>query len=627
VAWPAVPPAVAIADWSVASRCAILPRCTAAARRGAKGSVMRKVVLGILAAFGVLTVVGVVLVLAMWLVLTVGHAPVPGAVVLEADLEQGVLEGIPDDPLAQLTLEDALTVWDVVDALERGAEDRRVKGFVARIGGGGMGLAHAQELRDAVQRFRASGKPAIAFAETFGEFGPGNGGYYLATAFDEIYLQPSGDVGLTGLYYETPFVRGLLDKLDVVPRMGQRHEYKNAMNTYTHRAYTGPHREAMQRLVDSQFGQIVAGISAARGMTEEAVRGLVDEGPFLAPEAQARGLVDGLSYRDEVWQHVRDRVGEDARFLYLKPYLERAGAPHRRGTTVALIQGFGTVTRGPSGYSPFDGSTSMGSDTIAGALRAAIDDRGVKAILLRVDSPGGSYVASDTIWRETVRAREAGKPVVVSMGNLAASGGYFVSMNADRIVAEPGTITASIGVLGGKLITAGLWGKLGISFDAVRSSANSAYWSSEHDCSAAGLERFEGGLDRVYEDFTSKVAAGRRIDLDEVRKIARGRIWTGEDALRLGLVDALGGRDVALDEVRRALGLETDAPLRLKRFPARRGTFDLFFGARPDRSARSAAVALARSLRVLQPLLRTLGDAGLGPDAGVLSVPRVGELH
>jgi len=213
------------------------------------------------------------------------------------------------------------------------------------------------------------------------------------------------------------------------------------------------------------------------------------------------------------------------------------------------------------------------------------------------------------------------------MGNLAASGGYFVSMNADRIVAEPGTITASIGVLGGKLITAGLWGKLGISFDAVRSSANSAYWSSEHDYSAAGLARFEGGLDRVYEDFTSKVAAGRRLELDEVHKIARGRIWTGEDALRLGLVDALGGRDVALDEVRRLLGLEGDAPLRLKRFPARRGTLDLFFGARADRSARSAALALARSIRALQPIVRTLGDAGLERQAGALSAPPIGELH
>jgi len=587
------------------------------------GDSMKKVVVGVLATLGALSLLAVVAGAGIWMVTSLAKPGVPSRTILEIDLEGGVIEGIPDDAFAQLMLEDSLTVHEVVEALDRGAEDRRVKAVVARIGGGGMGLAHIQELRDAVLRFRASGKPAIAYAETFGEFGPGNGGYYLATAFDEIYLQPSGDIGLTGLMYESMFVRGLLDKLGVVPRMNQRYEYKNAMNMYTERSYTSSHREAMQRLVDSQFDQMVRGIAEARDMTEEQVRETFDRGPYLGGETVTAGLVDGLKYRHEVYAHVQEQAGEDAKLLYVKPYLERAGKPHRSGETVAFIQGYGMVIRGKSAFSPLDGSVYMGSDTVTQALRAAIDDRRVKAIVLRVDSPGGSYVASDTIWRETLRAKEAGKPLIVSMGNVAGSGGYFVAMHADRIVAEPGTITASIGVLGGKLLTEGMWDKVGISYDDVQSSANASQWSALHDYSAQGRERFEAALDRIYEDFTSKVAEGRGLALEKVQQVAKGRIWTGEDALELGLVDELGGVEVALRLVREQLGLAADAPLRLKRFPVERSTFQMLFGEKPDNSERAALGALVDTLREVQPTVRMLRQAVGVDDGGVLSMPEL----
>ena len=268
---------------------------------------MKKVVVGILAAIGVLSILAVLAVAAVMFLSLMSQPTVPSRVLLEIDFERNVVEMIPDDSLAQLMMQDSLEIRDIVDALDRGAEDRRVTGVIARIGAGGIGLAHLQEIRDAVMRFRESGKPAVAFAETFGEFGPGNGGYYLATAFDEIYMQPSGDVGLTGLIYETMFQRGTLDKLGVTPRMDQRYEYKNALNSYTHREYTGPHEEAMQRLIDSRFEQIVAGIAEARSMSNEDVRALIDDGPYLGVDALDAGLIDGLGYRDEVYANIREQ--------------------------------------------------------------------------------------------------------------------------------------------------------------------------------------------------------------------------------------------------------------------------------------------------------------------------------
>lgn len=583
---------------------------------------MKKLVIGILAVIGSLAILAAIAAAGIGLISVLGQQRLPGSVILEADFEAGIVEALPDDPLAKFLNEGTLEVQDVVDALDRGAGDRRVKAFVARIGAGGMGLAHIQEIRDAVARFRAAGKPAIAFAETFGEFGPGNGGYYLATAFDEIHLQPSGDIGLTGLMYESPFVRGLLDKLGVTPRMDQRHEYKNAMNFFTERRYNEPHREAMQALLDSQFGQMVRGVGEARGLTEQQVRERFDRGPYLGQEAVEAGLVDGLGYRDEIYEKVREKAAGTAELLYLGKYLERAGHPHNRGETIALIHGYGTVARGKSSYSAFDGSVVMGSDTLTAAFRAAVKDKRVKAIVFRVDSPGGSYVASDSIWRETVRAREAGKPVVVSMGNLAGSGGYFVAMDADKIVAEPGTITASIGVLGGKMLTSGFWDKLGISWDDVHAGARATMWTGTHDYDAEAYARFQASLDRIYTDFTSKVAAGRELPVERVHEVARGRIWSGEDAKALGLVDEMGGLDVAIRLAREAAGIAADAEIRLKRFPASRSPFEVLFAGGPDNSERIAmGEALRGAFKLLQPQARLVRQLGLTQDSGALSMP------
>ncbi len=428
---------------------------------------------------------------------------------------------------------------------------------------------------------------------------------------------------MNGLMLESPFVKGTLGKLGVKFHGDHRYEYKNALNFYTETKYTAPHKEAMEKVLNSWFAQLKDGVCEARHLDPNGFADLVNRGPFLGKEAVDAKLVDGLAYRDEVFEQARKKA-PDAEFLYLDKYLERAGRPHDSGKTVALIYGVGGVTRGRSDFSPVNGSVTMGSETVAGAFRAAVDDKDVKAILFRVDSPGGSYVASDTIWREVVRARKAGKPVIVSMGDLAGSGGYFVAMAADKIVAQPGTITASIGVLGGKMITTGLWDKVGLSWDDVHTSTNSTMFTGTHDYNPTEWARFESWLDRVYEDFTSKVADGRKLPKEKVLQIAKGRIWSGADAKELGLVDELGGFDTALKLAKKAINVPESDEVNLVVFPHRKKPIEQLLARGADNSEKGAAQALTDVLRTAQPVVQRAQSVGLMKDEraeDVLSMP------
>jgi protease IV len=585
---------------------------------------MSKVIVRFLAILGALWLVAMVIMI----VAVIGSkGKVPEKTILEANFEEALPEDIPDSPTAQFLMKERSTVRDVVDALDRGAQDDRVVGMVARIGAAPLGMAKVQEIREAVQRFRAHKKFAIAYAETFGEFGPGNGAYYLATAFDQIYLQPSGDVGLTGIIMESPFVKGTLAKLGLTFHGDHRYEYKNALNFYTESKYTPPHKEAMAAIMTSWFNQMKEGICQARQIAPEKFQMLVDAGPYLGKEAVDAKLVDGVAYRDEVYGQARSKAGARAQFLYLGKYLDRAGRPHDRGKAIALVFGVGGVTRGKSDYDPVQGSQNMGSDTVAGAIRAAASDKDVKAILFRVDSPGGSYVASDTIWREVVNARKAGKPVIVSMGDLAGSGGYFVAMAADKIVAQPGTITASIGVLGGKMLTSGLWNKVGLSWDEVHQGNNATMFTGTQDYTPAEWARFETWLDRVYVDFTGKVADGRKLPKEKVLEIAKGRIWSGQDAKNLGLVDELGGYDTALNLARKAAGMVDGEDVRIVVYPRQKTLLQSLLQRQgPDNSDKEGVKqTLMRILEIVQPVARQLDAAGVNrkneDQDGILRMP------
>lgn len=542
---------------------------------------------------------------------------------IELDLGRPPVEYLPEDPLATLLHRRRARLLKVVEAIDRASQDGRVEGLVARIGGGRMGLATAEELRQAVARFRKSGKKTVAWGDTFGEWNSANASYYVASAFEKIYLQPSGDVGLTGLAYMTPFVKGTLDKLGVTPEMGQRYEYKNAVNSLTQTAFTGPHREALEALMQSQFDQMVKDIAQSRHLEPAALRTSIDRGPMLGREAVDAGLVDGLKYRDQVYDEIDGGDRSAVHFRSPTTYLRGAGGLYNRGTKVALIYGVGEIHRGENSVDALTGEVSMGSETVARAFRDAIDDAAVKAILFRVNSPGGSYVASDTVWREVQRARAKGKPVVVSMGDLAASGGYFVAVGADRIVAQPGTITGSIGVFGGKLVTQGLWNKLGVTFDEVHTSDDALMWSSQRPYTPEQWQRVQDSLDRIYADFTTKVAQGRKLRLDRVKEIARGRVWSGDDALRLKLVDALGGYDTALAQIRELLKLSPEAPLRVRLLPRPESPLQALLDRISGDSDSAAADGLRQVLEAVRPLARLARRVGLlqDPERGTLRAP------
>jgi protease-4 len=487
--------------------------------------------------------------------------------ILELDLTDGLSEDPPADPLSALATRRRTRLPDVLDGLRRARTDDRVRALVAKVGGRAIGLAAVQELRDAVIEFGRAGKLTVAWAESFGDFSAGNLPYYLATGFDRIYLQPSGDLGLTGVAVQHYFLGAAMDKLGVHYQVGKRREYKSAAEMVTERGFSGPAREATERLTASIAEQLVSGIALRRGLEAGRVRELIDEGPFLAAEALGHGLVDVLGYRDEVYAAVRRKAGHDAVLQFVGHY-RRSHALSRRVRTVprprepfvALIHASGPIKRGRSGRGP--SSATMGSDTVAAALRQAAGDERARAILLRVNSPGGSAVASDAIWREVVRVRAAGKPVVVSMGDVAASGGYYISMAADLIVAQPGTITGSIGVIVAKPVLSELLGRAGIDSDAVTQGAHATMFAPTQPFTEDEWARVNTWLDAIYADFTGKVAEGRRMTPAQVEEVARGRVWTGADALARGLVDELGGIDAAVAHARRRAGLPASAPLR-----------------------------------------------------------------
>ena len=576
---------------------------------------MQQALVRFLASIGALVVLLVVfLVLASALG---GSAGVPDRVLLELDLTQPVIESAPTDSFSQLVAGRVITLRGAASAIERAAKDERVVGMVARVGTGPKGLATIEELREALAVFSESGKPMVAYAEQFDYGSSGTANYYLASAFDRLYLQPLGTLGFSGLGGDVMFLRGAFDKLGVVPQMDRREEYKSAKNTYTEKQLSPQDEEALGRMLESQLEAIVTAVAKDRELSPDALRKLADKGLFSSQAALEAKLVDGVAYRAQVYDELKEKLGETER-LSLDVYATRTAPSRGREPVVAVIYGVGGVSSGESQADPFFGA-SMGSDTVAQAFRDAVEDEDVRAIVFRVNSPGGSAVASQVIWEETRRARAAGKPVIVTMGDLAASGGYYVAMAADKIVAHPSTLTGSIGVYSGKLVTREAWGKLGITYDGVRTSTNSHQWSELHDFTPEQWQALQGVLDDVYDQFTRGVAEGRGLPIDKVREVAKGRVWTGADAMPRGLVDELGGFPTAIRLAREAADLGKDEEVWLEEFPRPRSVLDTLIARMTGVSEASASeqalhrmLRLAESVEPLADVLREL-DAGQDP--------------
>ena len=557
--------------------------------------------------------------------LRIARPPGRAPVVITLDLTRPLR---PEQPgVAALATRDQPTLRQVLDCLAWAAADGRVVGLLARVGGALPGLATIQELAAAVRRFAASGRPAIAHAETFGEGGNGTPAYLLASAFDEVQLQPTGDLALLGVAGEVTFVRGALDRVGIDPQFAHRHEYKNAADAVTGYGFTDAHREALDSVVDDWAGQIVAAIADARRLDAADVRAAVDEAPLLADEALARGLVDRLAYLDETVDDMRSRVDADAKLVPLPAYHDAARARarwhERNAPLVALIDASGPITVRGGGVMA---GRRITSDRLCADLRRVADDDAVAAVIMRIDSPGGSAVASDAIHRAIHRLRDDGTPVVAWLGDVAGSGGYYIAMPADHLVARPGTLTGSIGVVAGKAVRVGLEDRLGIRTEAVTRGAHARFYSSAAGFDDSERQRLDRQLDRIYDDFTSRVARDRGMSRAQVERVARGRIWTGAQAHANGLVDRLGGRDEVLAAVRDALGLPPDAPLRVHRHPPARGLLArLRDGGPADPAQRDVLAPLAAAAGEPHALTALLDE--LSTARGTLSMPWVPRLR
>jgi len=449
---------------------------------------------------------------------------------------------IPEEPPAEMSLFERRppSLRTLVESIGRAARDPKVSAMLVRVSSlEGAGWGKTQELRDALVRFRNSGKPAYAHLEFVG-----NKEYYLATACTKVYALPTAIVNVSGLSAEVMFFRKTLDKLGIQAQFEGVGKYKNAPNTFTESAFTAPHREQMEALLDSLYGQFQSGLASARGLSPEEVRKVVDGGPYDARGALEAGLVDELLYRDQVDQRLKG-----AERLTPGRYAKASrGFGFDSRPKIALVYTVGDIITGQSQGGGFAG-TFAGSDTIAGALRDARQDDEIKAIILRVDSPGGFGPAADAIRREVQLAQKV-KPVVVSMGDYAASGGYYVTIGSAAIVAEPGTITGSIGVFSGKFSLRGFYDKIGVTKEVLTRGANSALFSEYQPWTADERAKVRQQNVAFYEDFVRKVADGRKKTYAEIDAIAQGRVWTGAEALRQGLVDRLGGLDTAIEVAR-----------------------------------------------------------------------------
>lgn len=540
--------------------------------------------------------------------------------VLELDLDRGLLMTAPDSPLAAVRSINTPTLATIVARLREASADGRVAGLIVHIGTCPISLAAADELGEAIEAF-GSRKPTVAHAESFGELTNGVNAYRLATRAGRVWVQPSGQLALGGVHLDLLLLRGGFENLHLEPQFAQRKEYKTAANTYTATEITEPHREMMQRIADSIVEQTVALVARRRGLDPGVVRSTIDGPALSADEAAQRGFVDRVGYRDEVYADVRATWGADARLLYAQRYsgsiVRRAvdQLSTRRRPIVSVVDVHGAIVSGRGGASMPGGSPQAAAEVVCGHLRAACRDDQVKAVVLRVDSPGGSYIASDTIRREVLQVRASGRTVVAAMGDVAASGGYFVAMGAQEIVATPSTLTGSIGVLAGKLVTQGLYERLGLVREDVQAGARADFMTGNRRYSDEQWAELNAWLDVVYADFTAKAAADRSMSVDDLEPLARGRVWTGADAHERGLVDRLGGWDLAVE---RACALaEIDRAKAVVRAPAVPGFLARF---KPAESSESVAAHAARPVTP-EGMLRSL-LAAVGVEApGVLSLP------
>ncbi|HUK33823.1 MAG TPA: signal peptide peptidase SppA, partial [Vicinamibacterales bacterium] len=494
-------------------------------------------------------------------------------------------------------------VRTIVDNLHKAKVDARVSSVLLKpTGFSSPYWAKVQEIRDAILDFKKSGKPVCAYLE----YG-GDREYYLASAADRVFLLPSSPLDLKGIATYAVFLRGTLDKIGAYPDLHHIGDYKTAMNQLTEKGYTRAHKEMDESLDRDLYDQLVRGIADGRKKSDDEVRSLIDQGPFLPEDALRAGLIDDVAYEDQVEDKLK-KSGERLRKIDGDDYARVSGSSFgfNRGPRIGVIYATGAITSGKSGFDPLNGA-ALGSDTLIDSIRDARRDSSLRAIVLRIDSPGGSAAASDAIWRELMIARNerADRPIVASMSDLAASGGYYIAMPAQIIVAQPSTLTGSIGIFGGKIVTGGTYEKLGAHIDTTSIGKNAEMDSPVRPFNADESKKLQEQLQSFYDGFVEKVAQSRHTTPQKIDAIAQGRVWTGHQAKENGLVDALGGLDAAVAIAKQRAKLAADTEVELVVFPPRKSFYELVtdqFSGSSDQTAVSHWLATNLSKSELEAL-------------------------
>lgn len=496
---------------------------------------------------------------------TITVPPIPENAIITLDLNQKFNEAQSDSLLAELD-DGNMTYFDLIKYLNLAMLDDNVKGVLAKVNITNLGLAQIQNLRNTIQNLNKQGKKTYIFSSGMGSLGQGTDEYWLATAFDKIYMQPNSDLGITGIGIEIPFIGGALDKFGINAEFYARHEYKNAAASLTHDKMPAEYRRQITYLGGQIYKSLRSDMAAARNIDEKEVDRLINRAPLSAEEALSAKLIDGTAYYSEVEQTVAEET--KGKFISLDQYAAGYSSSKKKFPTIAYLALEGTIVEGESSDSALSGEISIGSDTIIKSIRDIAKNKDVKALIVRINSPGGSYTASNAVWHELQRLKQKrGIPVIISMGDYAASGGYFIALSGDKILAEPNTLTGSIGVLGGKIVTDGLWKKLNVSWDGVLFGRNAGIVSANHKFSPTEKAAFNRSLDNVYQDFTQKVSAARNIEITALDKIARGRVWLGRDAFDNGLIDEIGGINEALEQAKQLGGLEPGSKFDILYYP------------------------------------------------------------
>jgi protease-4 len=547
-----------------------------------------------------------------------GDTKLPADVVLQLDLRRSMTDQ-PQFAAFDITGKPGPSVIGLIQTLERAEQDASVKGLYIRVGGGaGVPLSQAEEIRTALQSFKESGKFIIAHTQSF--YTTGLGSYLAVSEVDQLWMQPTGSMSTSGIQIGSPFLKDFFEKIHAKPQFAQYHEYKSMANMYTQNDFTAAHRESYESLLASLYDNAMGEIANSKQITKVGLIDLFNTGPFLADEALSAGLIDVLGYHADAEQVALQKAGEDSEFVSIGDYAATAKAKSG-GPVIAVVYAEGSIHLGNS--SPV-GDPSIGGDTVAKALRAAADDEDVQAIVFRVSSGGGSPDASDQIWQAVNYARSAGKPVVVTMGSMAASGGYYVAMSADRILALPNTITGSIGVVGGKIVIADTLGEIGVKFGEIEiGGPNTSMYSSQQEFTEEQWAAWRKRMGATYDDFTTKAAQGRNLTVGELREHAKGRIWTGSQALERGLVDQLGGFKDAIAEAKVLAGLDPQDDIRIKLFPGEKDPFERFmeaFGV----SAQAAQVLLMFSdIEQVDQLVRAWEATSQNSNEAQLTMPQL----